>query len=191
MAEAKQAALALAAQPVEPLIRLIRGRKVMLDRDIAALYGVETRVLNQAVRRNLPRFPDAYMFQLTPEEATALRSQNVILKEERRGRHSKYAPYAFSEHGVVMLGSVLNSERAVQMSILVVNAFVRLREIAAHHLELASRLEHLERTQDQTVSVIEVLADDLKHLGDELHRMKTLPEPKRLRIGFPAAAGAS
>jgi hypothetical protein len=102
---------------IERRIFLIRGQKVILDADLAELYQVPTRSLNQAVRRNLDRFPPDFMFRLTKQEAAVLRSQSVIL-EKGRGRYSKYAPFAFTEHGVAMLSSVLNSQRAVQMNIL-------------------------------------------------------------------------
>src|SRR5437867_4317305 len=114
---------------IEQKIYLIRGQKVMFDADLAALYAVETKVFNQAVRRNLDRFPDDFMFQLTKEEADSLRSQIVTSKTSRGGR--RYLPYAFTEHGVSMLSAVLNSDRAVQMSILIIRAFVKLREILA------------------------------------------------------------
>jgi hypothetical protein len=116
----------------------------MLDADLATLYGVPTKRLNEAVRRNLSRFPESFMFTLSREEAESLRSQIATL-ETGRGRYSKYAPNAFTEHGVVMLSSVLNSERAIQMSIQVVNAFVRLRQIVEHHKDIAARIEKLER----------------------------------------------
>ena len=105
---------AVSVQQVEKLILVIRGQKVMLDRDLAELYGVKTKVLKQAVRRNIKRFPDDFMFELTEEENSALRSQFVTLK---RGQHSKYLPFAFTEQGVAMLSSVLNSERAIEVNI--------------------------------------------------------------------------
>jgi hypothetical protein len=108
-------------RPVESLIRVIRCHKVILDADLAELYQVETRILNQAVRRNLDRFPEDFMFQLSLQEAESLRSQIVISNEKRGGR--RYLPYAFTEHGVVMLSSVLKSQRAVQMNIFIARAF--------------------------------------------------------------------
>src|SRR5215475_10431417 len=156
-----------APRPVESLIRLIRGQKVMLDADLAALYEVPTKRLNEAVKRNLKRFPETFMFRLSREEAASLRSQNATL-ETGLGRYSKYPPLAFTEHGVVMLSSVLNSERAVQMSILVVNAFVRMRELMASNKDIAARVEKLERGQESTASVIEVLAEDIDRLAEEV-----------------------
>lgn len=124
---------------IEKRIFLLRGHKVMLDMDLAELYGVETRVLNQAVNRNKDRFPSDFMFQLTDEESYSLRSQIVIL-ETGRGRHRKYLPHAFTEQGVAMLSSVPRSKRAVQVNIEIMQAFVRLREILATHKDLAKKL---------------------------------------------------
>ncbi len=123
-------------------IHLIRGHKVMLDSDLARLYGVETRALNQAVKRNLIRFPDDFMFRLSAKEVVALRSQSVT-SNDRGGR--RYPPYAFTEHGVVMLANLLNSPRAVAVSIEVVRVFVRLRQALAANIDLARQLDELER----------------------------------------------
>ncbi len=174
--------LAAATRPVETLIHVIRGQKVMLDRDLAALYEVETRTLNQAVSRNLDRFPAEFMFRLSANEAESLRSQIVISNVGRGGR--RYLPYAFTEHGVAMLSAVLNSERAVQMSILVIKAFVRLREIMTTNKDLAARIEKLERGQDRAASVIEILVEDIDRLAVEVKQMKALPEPKKRPMGF-------
>ena len=117
--------------PVERItskIYLIRGMKVMLDRDLAELYGVETKVLKQAVRRNIKRFPEDFMFELTKSEEKSLRSQIVTLK---RGQHAKYLPFAFTEQGVAMLSSVLNSERAIEVNIQIMRAFTQLRQMLA------------------------------------------------------------
>ena len=130
-----------AVRPMESLIRIIRGQKIILDTDLAALYQVETRTLNQAVRRNMDRFPEDFMFQLTVEEAESLRSQIVISNVGRGGRRS--LPYAFTEHGVVMLSSVLRSPRAAQMNIFVARAFVRLRELIAGNKDLAVRIREV------------------------------------------------
>jgi ORF6N domain-containing protein len=137
---------------VEDSILLIRSQKVILDRTLAKLYGVSTSVLNQAVRRNPERFPPDFMFQLTVEEAKALdlersRSQIVILKK-RQGKNIKYRPYAFTEHGILMLSSVLRSDRAIQVNIQIMRTFVRLREMLASNGELTRRLDELERTYD-------------------------------------------
>src|SRR5713101_230406 len=138
---------AIPPEIIERRIYLIRGHKVMLDRDLAELYGVATARLNEQVKRNQKRFPEDFMLQLTQQEADAIRlsrSQNAILK---RGQNIKYLPYAFTEHGVAMLSAVLRSDRAIQMSILIVKAFVRLREIFATHKYLAQAIEDIRRKQ--------------------------------------------
>jgi hypothetical protein len=156
---------------IEQLIYLIRGNKVILDSDLANLYGVETRILKQAVRRNRKRFPDDFMFELTKEEDNSLRSQNVILK---RGKHSKYLPFAFTEQGVAMLSSVLNSERAITVNIEIMRAFVRLREILSTHKDLKRKLIALEKKYDEQFQVVFEAIDVL---------MKEEKKPKQ-RIGF-------
>jgi len=165
---------------IERLIFLIRGQRVMLDRDLANLYGVSTKVLNQAVKRNKDRFPEDFMFQLTYQEAKSwwtefmdarLRSQNVTLK---RGQHVKYRPHAFTEHGILMLSSVLNSERAVQVNIEIMRAFVRLRKILASHAELARKLEVLEKKYDSQFKVV----------FDAIRQLMAPPEKTPKKIGF-------
>jgi hypothetical protein len=152
----------------------IRGEKVMLDSALAELYRVPTFRLNEAVKRNRRRFPDDFMFQLTKDETEALTSQNAMSKG-RGGRRT--FPYAFTEHGVAMLSSVLNSERAVQMNILIIRAFVQIRELLATNKDLAARLEKLESRQTEHASIIGILAEEI----DEL---KLLPEPPKRRIGY-------
>ena len=137
---------------IEKRIYLIRGHKVMLDRDLAALYEVETRVLNQAVKRNAARFPDDFMFQLTAEEMREWKSQIVISKEDIMGLRKR--PYAFTENGVAMLSSVLNRERAVQVNIRIMRTFTRLREMIATHKDLAGRLDDLEKKYDAQFRVV-------------------------------------
>jgi phage regulator Rha-like protein len=159
---------------IERAIFSIRGEKVMLDSDLAELYGVETRALNQAVKRNASRFPKDFMFQLTAEEAETIRlsrSQIVILK---RGENIKYLPFAFTEHGALMLANVLNSERAAQTSVQVVRAFVRLRQMLASNAELARKLDAMERKYDAQFKVV----------FDAIRQLMSPPEPKRREIGF-------
>lgn len=165
----------VAAERIEQAIFLIRHEKVMLDRDLAALYRVSTRALNQAVKRNVDRFPEDFMFQLTVDEAQTLRSrsQSVILK---RGQNIKYRPYAFTEHGILMLSSVLKSERAVQVNIEIMRTFVRLRQMLASNAELARKLEELEKKYDAQFKVV----------FDAIRQLMTAPEPKRKQIGFHA-----
>jgi hypothetical protein len=179
---------AIVAVPValiERRIYVMRGQKVMLDSDLADLYQVPTKRLNEQVRRNLDRFPADFMFQLTDEEAGSLRSQIATSKDGRGGR--RYQPSVFTEHGVAMLSAVLNSQRAVQMSILIVRAFVKLREVLAGHKELARKIEQLERTQKSHSTLLSVVIDDIeslgKHVAKEFNKLKS-PRRRRPRIGF-------
>jgi len=126
---------------IENKIYLIRDQRVMLDSDLARLYEVDTKVLNQAVKRNIDNFPADFMFQLTEEENISLRSQIVTLK---RGQHRKYTPYAFTEHGVLMLSSVLKSSRAIQVNIQIMRVFVQLRKILQSNEKLRKQLEKIE-----------------------------------------------
>jgi hypothetical protein len=159
---------------IEHAILLLRGQKVMLDADLAALYGVPTRRLNEQVRRNLARFPADFMFQLSPEEVDALRSQFATSKRGRGGR--RYAPLVFTEQGVAMLSSVLNSERAVQVNIEIMRAFVRLRRMLASHADLARRLDALERKYDA----------QFRAVFDVIRELMSPPRPHRRAIGFQA-----
>ncbi|MBU4332023.1 ORF6N domain-containing protein [Patescibacteria group bacterium] len=132
-------------------IIFIRGRKVMLDQDLAELYGVETKELKRAARRNTSRFPVDFMFELTLEEYQFLRSQFGTLK---RGEHAKYLPYAFTEQGVAMLSSVLNSERAIQVNIQIIRIFIKLREMLSTHKELREKIEKMEKKYDKQFRVV-------------------------------------
>jgi len=158
---------------IEKAILLIRGQKVMLDADLAELYGVETRVLVQAVKRNLERFPEDFMFQLNKDDVDFLRSQIVTLKKGR-GQHSKYLPYAFTEQGVAMLSSVLRSQRAIQVNIEIMRAFIRLRQMLASHVKLARKLDALEKKYDA----------QFKQVFEAIRQLMAPPEPKRRAIGF-------
>lgn len=160
---------------IERRIWLIRGQKTILDEDLAALYGVETRALVQAMKRNLGRFPEDFAFQLTSGESALLRSQIVISKVSvgRGGR--RYAPFAFTEHGALMAASVLNSPRAVEMSVFVVRAFVRLRQVLATHADLARKLAVLERKSHAQFKVV----------FEAIRALMREPEKKKKRpIGF-------
>jgi hypothetical protein len=163
----------------------IRGQRVMLDRDLAALYGVEVRVLKQAVRRNMGRFPESFMFELTLDEDHALRSQTVTLKQ---GEHGKYPPFAFTDcafakpsakrgHGILMLANVLRSERAIAVSIRIIDLFVRMRQVMLAHKDILLRLEQLERRVSEHGADIQVLFHQLKEL-------LAPPSEPRKRIGF-------
>ena len=183
-----RAIVTVPAERIEQGILLIRGEKVLLDQDLASLYGVEPRVLNQAVKRNRDRFPPDFMFQLTWKEAEALRSQTVILKNmdttpaeegnSRRGKHRKYRPYAFTEQGVAMLSSVLNSKRAIGVNIEIMRAFVRLRQMLASHAQLRRKLQPLERKYDAQFKVV---FDAIREL------MEPGQKAKKGRIGFHGA----
>lgn len=168
------------ALAIERHIHIVRGQKVMLDSDLATLYGVQTKRLNEAVKRNRSRFPETFMFQLTREEAASMRSQFATTSKRR----ITFQPLAFTEHGVVMLSSVLNSPRAVRMGIMVVEAFVRMRELIAAHKDIAARLEKLERGHERTASVIEILVEDIDGLAREVKEMKALPPQPKRKIGF-------
>jgi phage regulator Rha-like protein len=167
--------LSVPVQLIERRIYLIRGQKVMLDSELAELYGVSTKVFNQAVKRNRDRFPRDFMFQATLAEANSLRSQIVTSNQGRGGR--RYLPYAFTEQGVAMLSSVLTSKRAVQVNIAIMRAFVRFRELLSTHKELAHRMDDLEREQREQGAKIETVFHAIQDLLE--------PPPKKSRtIGF-------
>ena len=162
---------------IESAILFIRGQKVMLDADLAKLYGVSTKVFNQAVRRNKNRFPADFAFQLTDQEFQSLRSQ-FVTSNTRGGR--RYRPYAFAEQGVAMLASVLQSKRAVQVNIEIMRAFVRLRRMLASNEELARKVAALERKYDAQFKIV----------FDAIRELMTPPTPKRRRIGFLVSEAA-
>jgi hypothetical protein len=157
---------------IETTIIDLRGHKVMLSTDLASLYGVPTKVLNQAVKRNLGRFPDDFMFQLTKDELSSLRSQFVTSNEGRGG--TRYRPFAFTEQGVAMLSSVLRSERAVRVNIEIMRAFVRQRRMLGTHDDLKRKLDALERKYDSQFKVV----------FDAIRQLMTPPDHPRRRIGF-------
>jgi hypothetical protein len=172
--------ISASALPLAQRIRSVRGHKVMLASDLAILYGVETRALVQAVKRNRERFPQDFVFQLTEQELTSLRSQFVILdkatsQRQGRGQYAKYAPYAFTEQGVAMLSSVLKSKQAIRVNVEIMRAFVRLRGLIGHNRELAKRLDDLESKYDRQFKVV---FDAIREL-----MAPSAPAPKR-RIGF-------
>jgi hypothetical protein len=190
-----QHALALSPSAIAPKVHWIRHEKVILDFDLAALYGVEARALNQAVKRNAARFPDDFMFQLTPAEADEVRrlvsqsvtpvpgvwsnsSQTVMSSGKHRGR--SYLPYAFTEQGVAMLSSVLRSPRAVQVNIAIMRTFVQLRRLMDSNRDLARRIDSLEKKYDEQFRVV---FDAIKRLVAEDKVRKSRP---RREIGFHA-----
>lgn len=156
---------------IENKILFLRGHKVMLDKDLAELYGVQTKALNQAARRNRTRFPEDFIFQMTKEEFETWRSQIVTLK---RGQHRKYLPHAFTEQGVAMLSSVLHSDRAIHVNIQIMRTFTKLRELMATHKELSQKVEALEKKYDYHFKLV---FDAIKKLLDP-------PEKPKRRIGF-------
>jgi hypothetical protein len=153
----------------------------MLDRDLAALYGVKPIALRQQVKRNPRRFPVDFMFRLTPAEADALVSQSVIPSRRSLGGS---LPYVFTQEGIAMLSAVLHSDRAVQVNISIMRAFVRLRELMVAHKDIAARVEKLERGHKGTASIIEVLVDDIECLGCRIDEVKAPSPYGKRRIGY-------
>jgi len=166
----------------------VRGQRVMLDADLAQLYGVETRALVQAVKRNLARFPEDFMLQLSAEEFAVLRSQSVISSAGHGGRRT--APYAFTEQGVAMLSSVLSSARAIAVNISIMRIFVRVRALAAAHDELGKRLAELEAKTEALAMSHDTFSRNtraqLKQVFDALRELMTPPDPPKRPIGFVA-----
>ena len=160
---------------IQQTILLIRGKRVMLDANLAKLYGVSTKRLNEQVKRNRDRFPQDFMFQLNPEEAEVLRSQIATSKEGRGGR--RYLPFAFTEHGAIMLAAVLNTPRAIEVSVFVVRAFVRFREILTTHKALAHKLSEHE-------SKIETHDEAIRSLMSAIRQLMAAPERPPKKIGF-------
>ena len=167
----------LLEKKIENKIYCIRGKKVMLDKDLAELYGVKTKVLNQAVKRNIERFPEYFMFQLTKEEAEILRSQFVTLKQ---GEHLKYLPYVFTEQGVAMLSSILNSKRAIRVNIQIMITFTKLREMITNHKELAEKFKQLE-------SKVEKHDSEIQSILNAIRQLMMPPEKPKRKIGFYVA----
>jgi hypothetical protein len=164
---------ALRAEDISQRIYTVRGQRVMLDADLAELYGVTTGALNQAIKRNAERFPEDFMFRLSQEESDSLRSQTVILKPGR-GQYRKFLPYVFTEQGVAMLSGTLQSPRAVQVNIAIMRAFVRMRRMLVSHEELARKVDALEKQYDKQFKVV----------FDALRALMEPPKVPRRRIGF-------
>ena len=169
------------ALPVESIARsilILRGQRVILDRELAAIYGVSTGRLNEAIKRNAKRFPEDFMFQLTREEAERSRSQFATLNRGR-GYNIKYLPHAFTEHGAIQAANVLNSARAVEMGVYVVRAFVKLRELLVSNAALARKLDELERKYQHHDEAITAILSAIRELTNP-------PAAKRRGIGFTA-----
>ena len=172
---------AIAPEIIEQRIFVIHGHKVMIDVQLAELYAVSAKALNQAVKRNIERFPQDFMFQLTWEETKSLRSHSVTLKNNvkssQRGKHIKYRPYVFTEQGVAMLSSVLRSKRAVQVNIVIMRAFVKLREMLSANKELAHKLNELERkTEKHDIEIHSIF--------EAIRQLMSPPEKPKGKIGF-------
>ncbi len=162
---------------VEKRILMVRGHKVLIDKDLAELYGVETKVLIQAVKRNIDRFPSDFMFQLNNQEVVRLRSQFVTSKSGRGGR--RYLPYVFTEQGVAMLSTVLKSERAIKVNIAIMRAFVKLRQMLTSNAQLARKLKTLEKKYDEQFSIV----------FEAIYKLMDPPEKKKRKIGFKREKG--
>jgi hypothetical protein len=166
--------MAVLEESIITKIYLVRGQKVMLDSDLAEVYGLETKRLKEQVNRNIDRFPKHFMFQLTKDENEILRSQFATL---RHGEHSKYLPYAFTEHGVLMLSNVLKSKRAIEMSIKIIDVFVKIRAMLLTHKDILLKLDQLEKQVTQN-------SEDIRMIFAALKQLLTPPESPRQRIGF-------
>jgi hypothetical protein len=172
------------SEVIEQKIYLIRGQKVMLDRDLAVLYGVQTKVLNQSVRRNKKRFPEDFVFRLTKEENISLRSQNATLNEslrsqivtsnERQRGGRRYPPYAFTDYGIAMLSSVLNSDRAIAVNIQIIRTFIKLRKLLATHADLLKKIETMEKGYDRQFRIV----------FEILKELREAPKKEVRKIGF-------
>jgi len=158
----------------------VRGQKVMLDRDLAALYAVETRVLKQAVRRNLDRFPEDFMFEMDKEEFQSWRSQTVMSKEDRKGL--RYAPFCFTEQGVAMLSTVLNSSVAIQVNIQIMRLFTKMRELITDHQEIFKQLDKIRNNVKGHDDQLEMIFEYLKQF--EASKRQELEQQNRRKIGY-------
>ncbi|MFC1613223.1 ORF6N domain-containing protein [Patescibacteria group bacterium] len=168
-------------EAIQSKIFVLRGKKVMLDRDLAMLYEVPTKRFNEQVKRNIKRFPEEFMFQLTDAEFKSLRSQ--FATSNRGGR--RYLPYCFTEHGVAMLSSVLNSERAIQINIQIIKAFVKMREMLINYQELKQKIEDMEQKVDKRYKISSVLFEEVFKEMEKVKRLLAPPkEPQKDEIGF-------
>lgn len=184
MAKSKRAGTIVAVEHITQSILVFRGQKVLLDEDLAALYGVATKALLQAVKRNRERFPKDFMIQLTPAEWGVLRSQTVTSKPGRGGR--RYAPYAFTEQGVAMLSSVLGSQRAIAINIEIMRAFVKLRELLVSNQELARQFRELETRLEKRLTAHDRAIATILSAIRELMNPR---QPQQRGIGFTADLG--
>jgi hypothetical protein len=181
----KPSATLVAIEAIASRILLLRAQRIILDADLAALYGVTTKRLNEQVQRNAERFPDDFIFQLTNQELAILKSQFATSSSPAAWGGRRYAPYAFTEHGAIMAATVLNSPRAVEVSIYVVRAFVQMRDLLTGHKELAKRVDQLEARMERKLSTHDqAIAGILDAIRKLMAPPPPAPEPKRRRIGF-------
>ncbi len=173
--------LSISVQVIEQRIYFIRGQKVMVDSDLAELYQVETKALNQAVKRNIERFPQDFCFQLDKEEYDSLRSQSATIATGR-GQHSKYLPNVFTEQGIAMLSSVLRSSRAIQVNIAIMRAFVKLRQFLVANEELAKKMQELAQLQDTHSTKLKEHEDKFQAVFDAIKKLIKATIPSRLEI---------
>ena len=175
---------------IEPIILTVRGRKVILDMELARIYGVTTKIFNQAVKRNRRKFPPDFMFRLTAEEYGDLRSQfaisnrSQIVTGSQKHRNPRYVPYAFTEHGAVMAANILRSKRAIQMSVFVVHAFIRMRQMLVEQRVLARKLAELEEELTARLDVHETAINEIFGQIKRLLSSPPEPQPPKKRIGF-------
>ena len=169
-------------QAIEPLILTVRGQKVILDAELARIYGVTTKAFNRAVKRNVERFPSDFVFHLTTEEYESLRCQIGTSKSMRGGR--RYLPYAFTEHGAIMAATILNTPRAAQMSVFVVRAFIRMRQMLIEQGGLARKLAELEKELTARLDIHETAITEILRQIKQLLSRPPEPEPPKKRIGF-------
>jgi len=174
----KKKTLIIPFEKIISSIHLIRNKKIILDTDLAILYGVETKVLKQAVRRNFERFPDDFLIEITKSEFDSLRSQNVTLK---RGRHSKYLPFAFSEQGIAMLSSVLKSPQAIEVNIAIMRAFVKIRETLESNQNISNKLKELEKLTNERLNSQE---EKIRIIFRTIRELIVEEKTSNKRIGF-------
>lgn len=167
---------------IQHKIYTLRDQKVILDFDIALLYNVETRRLKEAVRRNLGRFPPDFMFEINPEEYASLRSQFATLEKKGKGKHSKYAPFAFTEQGIAMLSGLLTSPRAIEMNIAIMRAFIAVRKLMLQYSELADEVEMIKKSVTNHNEQLNLIYEAIENILDEQAEYKALQN--RNRIGF-------
>jgi len=168
-------------EAIQSKILSLRGKRVMLDHELAMMYEVETKMLKRAVKRNIERFPEDFMFELTKEEYQSLRYQFGTLK---KGEHSKYLPYAFTEHGILMLSSILNSKKAVQVNIQIMRVFTKMREMLINYQEIKQKIEDMERKYDHQFRINSYLFEEVFEEIKAINKLLEPPQKPEKKIGF-------